>query len=215
MRVIYVDDEMPALDNFRLTAGNFSEIGELNLFNDGFEALAYAENNPVDVAFLDMEMPGIHGLELAKKLKEKGFSCKHPFAMYNESGDFCELFTSADVDYSVKTSFGYFRHVYDYDDFGPEDFMAPTIAQVLKWLRTEKSLHIEIRLFTMAYGFDVIHRITNEKLGWSGTLEYSHYEDAAIAAVAAGDLKEAQAQVFGTYYEEGVALIKNNTDKCI
>ena len=69
MRVIYVDDEMPALDNFRLTAGNFSEIGQLNLFHDGFEALEFAEKNPVDVAFLDMEMPGIHGLELAKKLK--------------------------------------------------------------------------------------------------------------------------------------------------
>ena len=41
------------------------------------------------------------------------------------------------------------------------------------------------------------------------------YEDAAIAAVAAGDLKEAQAQVFGKYYEDGVSLIKNNTDKVI
>ena len=41
------------------------------------------------------------------------------------------------------------------------------------------------------------------------------YEDAAIAAVAAGDLQEAQAQVFGKYYEDGVALIKNNTDRVI
>lgn len=70
MRVIYIDDEEPALDNFRLTAGNFPEILELNLFQDGSKALQYAMNNRVDVAFCDMEMPGIHGLELAKKLKE-------------------------------------------------------------------------------------------------------------------------------------------------
>ena len=70
MRVIYIDDEKPALDNFRLTAGHFPEISQLNLFQDGSKALDYAKTNTVDVAFCDMEMPGIHGLELAKKLKE-------------------------------------------------------------------------------------------------------------------------------------------------
>ena len=69
MRVIYVDDERPALDNFRLTTRNFSEISSLELFQDGMKALEFAQKDMVDVAFLDMEMPGIHGLELAKKLK--------------------------------------------------------------------------------------------------------------------------------------------------
>ena len=32
MRVIYVDDEKPALDNFRLTVANFLEIDSLELF---------------------------------------------------------------------------------------------------------------------------------------------------------------------------------------
>lgn len=70
MRVIYVDDEKPALDNFRLTMAKFSEIETLHMFLDGNEALAFAKENTVDVAFLDMEMPGIHGLELARKLKK-------------------------------------------------------------------------------------------------------------------------------------------------
>lgn len=70
MRVIYVDDEKPALDNFWLTAAGFPEISSLNMFQDGQKALEYAAGNTVDAAFLDMEMPGIHGLELAKKLKE-------------------------------------------------------------------------------------------------------------------------------------------------
>lgn len=71
MKVIYVDDERPALDNFRLTTENFAEIDELNIFQDANEAFEFAESNPVDVAFLDMEMHGIHGLDLAKKLKQK------------------------------------------------------------------------------------------------------------------------------------------------
>lgn len=70
MKIIYVDDEQPALDNFRLTTQNFTEIASLHMFLDGKEALAYAGENTVDVAFLDMEMPGIHGLELAKALKK-------------------------------------------------------------------------------------------------------------------------------------------------
>lgn len=71
MHVIYVDDELPALNNFQMTTADFSEIESLELFQDGQAALEYAEHNNVDVAFLDMEMPGIHGLGLALKLKEK------------------------------------------------------------------------------------------------------------------------------------------------
>lgn len=71
MHVIYVDDEKPAIDNFRLTTANFAEIDELHTFQSGEEALEFVENHPVDVAFLDMEMPGIHGLELARTLKER------------------------------------------------------------------------------------------------------------------------------------------------
>lgn len=70
MHIIYVDDEKPALDNFRLTVAKIPEVASLEMFQDGNEALEFVKNHTVDVAFLDMEMPGIHGLELAKKLKD-------------------------------------------------------------------------------------------------------------------------------------------------
>lgn len=70
MHIIYVDDEKPAIKNFCLTVANFPEIQELNTFQIGEEALEFAKTHTVDAAFLDMEMPGIHGLELAKALKE-------------------------------------------------------------------------------------------------------------------------------------------------
>ncbi|MDD7739072.1 MAG: response regulator [Lachnospiraceae bacterium] len=70
MHVIYVDDEQPARDNFRLTAAGILEIESLHLFESGEEALEYSRNHTVDVAFLDLEMPGLHGLTLAQKLQE-------------------------------------------------------------------------------------------------------------------------------------------------
>lgn len=70
MRVIYVDDERPALDNFRLTVAPFKDIVSLHLFQNGQEALEWVKVHTVDVAFLDMEMPDLHGLGLALKLKE-------------------------------------------------------------------------------------------------------------------------------------------------
>ncbi len=70
MRVIYVDDESALLENFRLTVEGISRITSLNLFRKSEEALKWAEENPVDVAFLDIEMPVMNGIELAKRLKE-------------------------------------------------------------------------------------------------------------------------------------------------
>lgn len=70
MHIIYVDDERPAIENFKFTVAGFPEIEQLNTFQSGEEALEFAKQHTVDVAFLDMEMPGIHGLGLAKVLKE-------------------------------------------------------------------------------------------------------------------------------------------------
>lgn len=71
MKIIYVDDEKPALDNFKLTVANIMAVDSLELFQSGEKALEWAENNIADVAFLDMEMPGLHGIGLAQRLREK------------------------------------------------------------------------------------------------------------------------------------------------
>lgn len=70
MHIIYVDDERPALDNFRLTVSSFSEIQTLELFQNSEKALDYLAVHAVDVAFLDMEMPSEHGLTLAQRIKD-------------------------------------------------------------------------------------------------------------------------------------------------
>lgn len=70
MKVIYVDDEKLLLENFGLIARSLSRVSTINLFAKSSEALAWVQNNPIDIAFLDIEMPGISGIELAKKFRE-------------------------------------------------------------------------------------------------------------------------------------------------
>lgn len=70
MNVIYVDDEKLQLTNFRLTVEGMSGIDSLETFGDGETALAWAKEHPVDLAFLDIEMRNMNGIELARRLKK-------------------------------------------------------------------------------------------------------------------------------------------------
>lgn len=122
--------------------------------------------------------------ELAKKLKEKGFDCKYPFAMYDEDGDFYPLFTSCDEDEDSNCIFGK-RMYYGYDDFvGDKDaVIAPTISQVLKWLREEKKLFIEISCNYTDY-FPTVRLLDSRQTDYiRGDVIYSTYEQAALAGI--------------------------------
>ncbi|MDD5804785.1 response regulator [Blautia sp. HCP3S3_H10_1] len=70
MKIIYVDDEKIQLENFRLTTMGMEEISSLELFSNSLSAYEWAREHQVDVAFLDIEMPYLNGIGLAKKLKE-------------------------------------------------------------------------------------------------------------------------------------------------
>lgn len=70
MNIIYVDDEKIQLENFRLTVEGMQGMESLRLFSSSVEAYEWAKEHPVDIAFCDIEMPRINGIEFAKKLKE-------------------------------------------------------------------------------------------------------------------------------------------------
>lgn len=70
MNYIAVDDEPFALEDF---AESFQEAvpeERISLFGKPSLALQYVQSNQVDVAFLDIELGSMNGLDLAKKLKD-------------------------------------------------------------------------------------------------------------------------------------------------
>lgn len=69
MKTIIVDDEAIMLRSFKRLSEGISAIHLVGEFQYPEEALAYAKENPVELAILDISMPGMTGLVLAKALK--------------------------------------------------------------------------------------------------------------------------------------------------
>jgi len=97
-KYIIIDDD----DFDRLSANyylkNYSFIEHKASFSTAADALHYLENNKIDILFLDIEMPKINGLELAKKIKENAtcvvFITSHPeFALEGYNLDAFDFIT--------------------------------------------------------------------------------------------------------------------------
>jgi DNA-binding LytR/AlgR family response regulator len=71
-RCIIIDDETHALEGLKEYIGTIPELKLIASFSDPLLALRYVqENEPVDLILLDIDMPVITGLELAKEIRSK------------------------------------------------------------------------------------------------------------------------------------------------
>ena len=70
MRVMIVDDEKLALRQFEIETEDLPGVEIAAACSDPAEALKYLRENPVEAAFLDIEMPEMNGLVLAEKMRE-------------------------------------------------------------------------------------------------------------------------------------------------
>ena len=70
IRVLIVDDEQLIREGAAKTIGECLPDAELTVLGTASAAIAEAEKRDFDIAFLDIEMPGMKGTELAKRIKE-------------------------------------------------------------------------------------------------------------------------------------------------
>ena len=70
MIAIAVDDEILMLGALVAAVKASPDICEVVPFSGCDEALAFVKENPVDVAFLDIQMRGMGGLALAEKMNQ-------------------------------------------------------------------------------------------------------------------------------------------------
>jgi DNA-binding LytR/AlgR family response regulator len=69
LRVLAVDDEPPALDELAYLLRADPRVARVHVAADATEALRLLRDTDVDVVFLDIRMPGLDGMELARVLR--------------------------------------------------------------------------------------------------------------------------------------------------
>jgi DNA-binding LytR/AlgR family response regulator len=68
LRILAVDDEPPALDELAYLLRADRRVARVYTANDATEALRVLRDTDIDVVYLDIRMPGLDGMELARVL---------------------------------------------------------------------------------------------------------------------------------------------------
>lgn len=71
LRVMVVDDEQLARDELCYQLEQLPDVEVVGQAGNGIEALAAVERHDPDLVFLDIQMPGLTGFELARRLLER------------------------------------------------------------------------------------------------------------------------------------------------
>ncbi len=77
MSAIIVDDEQLACDELVYLLKDFPDVEVVGTGKNGFDALRLIEKLEPDLAFLDVQMPGLDGLGVIRKVKQAGFQVPH------------------------------------------------------------------------------------------------------------------------------------------
>jgi len=67
-RVLVVDDDQGILDSFEALLGDRYDLVKAE---NGYKALRILENDPPNLIFLDIKMPGIDGIDILRRLRKE------------------------------------------------------------------------------------------------------------------------------------------------
>lgn len=70
MKTIIVDDELWSVDQFKIECEKVDDVSLIGYFDNPYDAIDFSKDNHIELALLDIEMPGMNGIELAKELKK-------------------------------------------------------------------------------------------------------------------------------------------------
>lgn len=99
---LVVDDEQLAREELCFLLKDFPEIEVVDTASNGLEALEMIEGLEPDLVFLDVQMPGLDGMGVIRKLKEKNIALPH-FVLATAFDQYAvEAFRLEALDYVLK-----------------------------------------------------------------------------------------------------------------
>lgn len=92
IEIIIVDDEMLSRIGIQTLLDGVKDIHVAQTFDNAQEALLYLEGNPADILLTDLEMAGMHGMDLIREVKKRYedmgiliLSCHNDFSYAREA----------------------------------------------------------------------------------------------------------------------------------
>lgn len=100
-KILWVDDEIESLQSQKMFLENKGY--EVQTLTNGFDAIDYVKENPVDVVLMDESMPGITGLETLTKIKQVNQSIPVVLITKNETENLMDDAIGSQIsDYLIK-----------------------------------------------------------------------------------------------------------------
>ncbi|MGF1834967.1 LytR/AlgR family response regulator transcription factor [Photobacterium sanguinicancri] len=101
LKAVIVEDEYLAQEELKYLISQYSNIDVVAVFDDGLNAFKYLQGHTVDVLFLDINVPSIDGMMLAKNLHNTQSAPKMVFTTaYKEHA--LDAFDIEAIDYLLK-----------------------------------------------------------------------------------------------------------------
>src|ERR1700680_114084 len=102
INTLIIDDEKPARDELAYLLKSFPEVHLVGQGKNGVEALALIKEHSPDLVFLDVQMPGLDGFGVLKKLVERKMKMPHVVFATAFDQSAVQAFEVNAVDYVLK-----------------------------------------------------------------------------------------------------------------
>jgi DNA-binding NarL/FixJ family response regulator len=104
-RLFIVDDHPLVVEGLKSLLSNHEEVNVVGTASDAFEAMEFLKNNSVDIAFLDINLPDVSGIELCKKIKDKFPAVKCiALTTFSERSYISRMIQNGAMGYLIKSS---------------------------------------------------------------------------------------------------------------
>ncbi|WP_408956517.1 LytR/AlgR family response regulator transcription factor [Natroniella sp. ANB-PHB2] len=102
LKVVIVEDEPPARDELAFLLNQVESIKIIGQLGDGIKALEFIRQEDPDIVFLDIQLPGLSGLQIGKKIQE--MDNEPPMIIFSTAYDkyAVEAFEVNAIDYLLK-----------------------------------------------------------------------------------------------------------------
>ena len=105
VRILIVDDHPLVLEGLKSLLADAEGIQVIGTATNAIEAIAFLKSNEVDIAFLDINLPDISGIDLCKKVKDQFPEVKTlALSTFNERAYVSRMIQNGASGYLIKSS---------------------------------------------------------------------------------------------------------------